>query len=58
MVEGFDYGDSADTAMSDDLERENSRPRAQEDNEQLDTPTVGWRSTGQREYSRRLLRGW
>jgi hypothetical protein len=37
MVEGFDYGDSADAAMSDDLERENSRLRAQEDDEQLDT---------------------
>jgi hypothetical protein len=41
MVEGFDYGDSADAAMSDDLERENSRLRAQEDDEQLDTSPVG-----------------
>ena len=33
MVEAFDDGQSADAAMSDDLERENSRLRAQEDNE-------------------------
>jgi hypothetical protein len=41
MVEAFDYGQSADAAMSDDLERENSRLRAQEENEQLDTSSVG-----------------
>ena len=41
MVEGFDDGQSADAAMSDDLEQENSRLRAQEDNEQLDTAPVG-----------------
>jgi hypothetical protein len=41
MVEGFDDGHSADAAMSDDLERENSRLRAQEDNEPLDTSPVG-----------------
>ena len=33
MVEGFDDGHSADAAMSDDLERENRRLRAQEENE-------------------------
>jgi len=41
MVEAFDYGQSADAAMSDDLERENRRLRAQEENEQLDTSLVG-----------------
>ena len=41
MVEGFDDGQSADAAMSDDLEQENSRLRAQENNEQLDTSPVG-----------------
>jgi hypothetical protein len=41
MVKAFDYGQRADAAMSDDLERENSRLRAQEENEPLDTSPVG-----------------